>query len=114
MVAFHEDQTSLLLFGPGTGLEPSQGVFEPPDACGTAVQPLTGRAGWAGAARLGLCCLCTGAGGSALQGTGWVAKAGVFPACLYVSAPASPGSQEQTGTEGHICLIMDFAARPAQ
>lgn len=76
--------------------------------------PRAGRAGWSGAARLGLCCLCTRAGGSALQGTGWVAKAGMFPAGLYVSAPASPGSQEQSGAEGHICLINDFIARPAQ
>lgn len=55
-----------------------------------------------------------GAGGSALWGTGRVAKAGVFPACLYVTAPESPGSQEQAGTEGHICLINGFVAKPAQ
>lgn len=112
MVAFQEDQTArLLLFGPGNGSEPWQGVFEPPGECGTAVQPW---AGWSGAARLGLCCLCAGAGGSALRGTGWVAQAGMFPACLYVLALASPSSQEQTGTEGRICLINDFVARPAQ
>jgi len=59
-----------------------------------------------------LCCV--GAGGSALQGTAWVAEAGVFPFCSHVPALASPGSQEQTCTEGHICLINDFLARPTQ
>lgn len=32
------------------------------------------------------CAVYTGTGGTALQGMGWVAKAGVFPACVYVSA----------------------------
>lgn len=107
---FHEDQTSLLLFVQENMLEPSQGVLEPLGEHDTAVQT---HAGCWGLQDWG-CAVCVGAGGSALQGTGWVAKAGVFPACLRVSALASPGSQEQTGTEGCICLINDFVARLAQ
>lgn len=83
--------------------------WSPPKGCLNLHRSLAqaGRAGWD--CQTGLCCSCRGTGG-----TGWVAEAGMFPACLCVPSPASPGSQEQTGTEGHICLINDCAARPAQ
>lgn len=109
MVVFHEDQTSLLLFGPGNGFEPLQVVFEPPGECGTAVQPLAGRAGWSGAARLGLCCLHGhrrySTAGDGLGGKSW----GVSSLCVCLGS-GSLGSQEQTGTEGRIRLINDFCS----
>jgi len=105
MAAFHETQSSLLLLGLGNVFKPAQGV----SVAALRSPRLAGRGlpGWGRA-------VCAGTGGSALRGTGFVAKAGMFPACLHVSAPASPGSSEQTGIEVCISLINGFVARPAQ